>query len=144
MPAWLSAAKLGLLLALSMAAFLWKPLRPLRNFFIVMAAFFSLFALLPRFDFTLPFLQNLFGHSVFDVRMQAEQTGKLAVSVVMIVVLLLFALPVTCALAFRLRLLLIPFFRLVGVRVRRRSWVANIIAALSRAVTTVILWRRLL
>ena len=88
-PAWLPFVKMGLLLALGLAAFIWKPLRPLRNYFIVILAFFGLFALLPKVNFTLPFLQNLFGHNVFDVRMQAEQTGKLAVSFAMIIVLLL-------------------------------------------------------
>ena len=88
-PAWLRFTKMGLLLALGLASFIWKPLRPLRNYFIVMLAFFGLFELLPKINFTLPFLQNLFGHNVFDVRMQAEQTGKLAVSFAMIIILLL-------------------------------------------------------
>jgi hypothetical protein len=39
-------------------------------------------------NFNLPALQALFGNSVFDHRMQAEQTGKLAVSLVMLAVLL--------------------------------------------------------
>ncbi len=88
-PTWLRFIKMGLLLALGLAAFIWKPLRPLRNYFIVMLAFFGLFELLPKINFALPFLQNLFGHNVFDVRMQAEQTGKLAVSFAMIIVMLL-------------------------------------------------------
>ena len=87
-PAWLTFAKMSLLLSLGLAAYLWKPLRPLRNFFIAMFAFFGLFVLLPLANFTLPFLQYLFGHNVFDVRMQAEQTGKLAVSFAMIILLL--------------------------------------------------------
>jgi hypothetical protein len=85
---WLPWAKLGLLVALTLAATAWRPLRPLRNFFILMAAFFGLAELRPRIDFNLPFLQALFGNSVFDTRMQAEQTGKLAVALAMIVVLL--------------------------------------------------------
>ncbi len=52
-----------------------------------MIAFFGLLELVTRINFTLPFLQNLFGASVFDQRMQAEQTGKLAVSVIMILIL---------------------------------------------------------
>lgn len=88
-PAWLIYVKLGLLLVLSLAAFLWKPLRPLRNFFIVMFVFFGLAELRPRINFTWPALQALFGNSVFDQRMQAEQTGKLAISIAMIAALLI-------------------------------------------------------
>ena len=87
-PAWLAFAKMGILLALSLAAFVYKPLRPLRNFFIVMFAFFGLFALLPLVNFSFPALQALFGKNVFDVRMQAEQIGKLTISLAMIIVLL--------------------------------------------------------
>ena len=87
-PAWLTYAKMALLLVLGLTAFVWKPLRPLRNFFIVMLGFFGLFVLLPLVNFSWTFLQALFGGSVFDVRMQAEQTGKLAASVAMIVLLI--------------------------------------------------------
>jgi membrane protease YdiL (CAAX protease family) len=87
-PAWLTDAKLGLLLVLILACFFLKALRPLYNFLLVMFAFFTLFELLPLVNFTLPGLQALFGNSVFDVRMQAEQIGKLAVSIAMILVLL--------------------------------------------------------
>lgn len=87
-PAWLSLFKLGFLLVLVLWALLWKPLRPLRNFFIVMLAFFGLFALRAHINFNWPALQALFGGSVFDARMQAEQTGKLAVSLAMIALLL--------------------------------------------------------
>lgn len=87
-PSWLTPAKMILLLALALAAFGWKALRPLRNYFIVMLAFFGLFELSHRIDFTIPALQSFFGGSVFDVRMQAEQTGKLAVSLAMIGTLL--------------------------------------------------------
>ncbi len=79
---------MGLLLVLGATACVWRPLRPLRGFFIALFAFFGLSELRPRIDFTLPALQALFGSSVFDVRMQAEQTGKLAVSLGMIVTLL--------------------------------------------------------
>jgi len=87
-PHWLTEAKMGLLLILGVSAFFWKPIRPLRNFFLVMFAFFGLMELRLRFNFTFAPLQALFGHSVFDERMQAEQTGKLAVALVMISVLL--------------------------------------------------------
>ena len=54
-----------------------------------MLAFFVLFDARLRFDFTWPALQNLFGKNAFALRMQAEQTGKLVVSLGMIAVLLL-------------------------------------------------------
>jgi hypothetical protein len=87
-PPWLINAKMGLLLIVGVSAFIWKPVRPLRNFFLVMFAFFGLMELRLRFNFTFAGLQALFGHTVFDERMQAEQTGKLAVALVMIIVLL--------------------------------------------------------
>ncbi len=87
-PAWLAEVKMGLLLALILSSFIWKTLRPLFNYLLVMFAFFTLFELLPLVNFTFPALQDLFGNTVFDVRMQAEQTGKVAVSVVMILILL--------------------------------------------------------
>jgi hypothetical protein len=88
-PAWLNYSKMGLLLVLGLTAFAWKPLRPLRDFFIVMFVFFGLVILRPLIHFTWPTLQALFGNSVFDQRMQAEQTGKLAVSIAMIAALLI-------------------------------------------------------
>ena len=81
--------KIGLLLVLSLAAIFWKTLRPLRNFFIMMLVFFGLNVARTRVDFTLPALQSLFGGTLFDARMQAEQTGKLVVSLLMIAALLL-------------------------------------------------------
>lgn len=87
-PVWLTYAKMGLLLILGVSAFIWQPIRPLRNFFLVMFVFFGLMELRVQFNFTLPALQALFGNTVFDERMQAEQTGKLVVALVMIIVLL--------------------------------------------------------
>lgn len=87
-PAWLAYARMGLLLALVLSTFVWKAGRPLRSFFVVMLAFFGLMELRLRFNFTVPALQALFGNTVFDERMQAEQTGKLVVSLAMIGVLL--------------------------------------------------------
>jgi hypothetical protein len=86
-PAWLPGTKIGLLVVMGLAAIIWQPLRPLRNFFVVMIAFFGLTELRPRLDFTLPALQGLFGNTAFDGRMQAEQVGKLAVALVMIALL---------------------------------------------------------
>jgi hypothetical protein len=81
--------KLGLMLVLFLIACVWKPARPLRNFFLVMFAFLTLLGLRPRINFMWPALQAVFGGGVFDQRMQAEQTGKLAVSLVMIALLLM-------------------------------------------------------
>lgn len=89
-PNWLVYGKTGLLLVLFVAALVWKPLRPLQNFFFIMFAFFGLAVLRTRLDFSWPSMQSLFGRNVFDVRMQAEQTGKLVVSLAMIAILLLF------------------------------------------------------
>jgi hypothetical protein len=86
-PAWMLAAKLILLGILAVASYFYKPIKPLHNYFLIMIAFFGLLELSSRINFTIPFLQNLFGANVFDQRMQAEQTGKLAVSVFMILIL---------------------------------------------------------
>lgn len=88
-PAWLPFAKMGLLLVLALSAFIWKPVQPLRNFFLIMFTFFGLMELRLHLNFTWPALQALFGNTVFDERMQAEQSGKLAVSLVMIITLLI-------------------------------------------------------
>ena len=88
-PTWLPSAKMSLLLVLVLSTFIWQPVRPLRNFFLIMFAFFGLMALRPYLDFTWPALQALFGNTVFDARMQAEQVGKLAASLVMIITLLI-------------------------------------------------------
>ena len=87
-PAWLTFVKMGLLLVLGLAAFAWRALRPLHNYFTVMLAFFGLSTLRPLINFTWIPLQALFGGNVFDGRMQAEQTGKLAIALAMIVLLL--------------------------------------------------------
>jgi hypothetical protein len=86
-PAWLWGAKLSLLLTFGLAALIADPLRPLRNYFLIMAAMFGLSELRGRFNFSLSGLQTLFGGSVFDQRMQAEQIGKLAVALAIIATL---------------------------------------------------------
>ena len=86
-PAWLTWLKMGFLTILALTAWFRKELRPLQNFFIALLAFFALSQLRTLFDFSLPALQALFGSSVFDIRMQAEQTGKFAVSLAMIAIL---------------------------------------------------------
>lgn len=85
---WLPYAKMGLMVVLILVSFGWATLKPLRNYFIALLAFFGLNLLRLRLNFTLPALQGLFGNSVFDIRMQAEQTGKLAMSAAMIALLL--------------------------------------------------------
>lgn len=86
-PKWLLAAKLVFLGIMAIASYFYKPIKPLHNFFLIMIAIFGLLELRPRIDFTLPFLQKIFGANVFDQRMQAEQIGKLAVAVLMILIL---------------------------------------------------------
>jgi hypothetical protein len=86
-PIWLGSVRLSFLLLLSLLALIWRPLRPLRSYFLAMLAFYGLAELRGRVDLTWPALQRLFGNTVFDARMQAEQTSKLVVSLLMIVVL---------------------------------------------------------
>lgn len=86
-PIWLVFAKMGVLIVLVLITFLWTSLRPLRNYFILLLAFFGFSELRLHVNFTWPGLQALFGNSVFDIRMQAEQTGKLAVALAMVVTL---------------------------------------------------------
>jgi len=88
-PSWLRFSKMALLLLLGLTASIIPLLKPVRNFSITMFAFFGLFELRPKIDFTWTSLQQLFGSNVFDMRMQAEQTGKFAISIAMILVLLL-------------------------------------------------------
>lgn len=83
----LAFAKMGALMGLAITAIIWKPLRPLRDFLLAMLAFFVLSELCTQLDWTLPWLQNLFGGHAFDARMQAEQTGKLVISALMILML---------------------------------------------------------
>lgn len=91
-PSPLAWVKIGLLLVLALVSLFWPRLRPLRNFFVALLAFFLLFQFFARLNFEIPALQRLLGNSVFDERMQAEQTGKLIVTLGMIAVLLLLGL----------------------------------------------------
>lgn len=88
-PGWLMYTKIGLLVLTVAIAVFWKALRPLLKFFIIMVFFFGLMELRTRLDFTWPALQKLYGQNVFDIRMQAEQTGKLAVTLLIIGILLI-------------------------------------------------------
>lgn len=87
-PVWLHYAKMGLLLVVILASSLQRSLRPLRGFFTAMFSIFGLMAVRSCINFSWPLLQSLFGNSVFDDRMQAEQTGKLAVTAGVLVVLM--------------------------------------------------------
>ena len=88
-PVWLTFSKMGLLLAAGLVAFFWKPLRPLRNFFFALFVFFGLNQIRLSIDFSLPTLRSIFGNNIFDIRMQAEQTGKFMIALVMILILFL-------------------------------------------------------
>jgi hypothetical protein len=79
--------KAGLFALLALVTLLWKPLRPLRNFFIALVLFFVLSRARVLWHFNLPFVQRLFGVSPFVSRMQPEQFGKLAVSLAMLAAL---------------------------------------------------------
>jgi hypothetical protein len=88
-PSWLTVAQLGVLALVFLAGFAVPAVRPLRRFAVVMAAVQLLLAFVPRLEFDWPGLQSLFGDTAFDARMQAEQTGKLVVTSVVLAVLLL-------------------------------------------------------
>jgi hypothetical protein len=88
-PEWLTFAKMSLLLFVALSAFVWMPLRPLLNYCLALFVFFGLSELRPQIDFNVVAVQAIFGSNVFDMRMQAEQTGKLVVSFAMIATLLL-------------------------------------------------------
>lgn len=88
-PAWVVRAKLAAVVVALAGSLVWRPLRPLRRFAVVIGAFIGLTLLLARVDFTWLPLQRLFGGTEFDARMQAEQVGKLAITIGMIAVLLL-------------------------------------------------------
>jgi hypothetical protein len=86
-PAWFVFVKICLLFILTVISFIRKRMRPLLNFFIIMTAFFGFSELRTNVDWTLSAIQGIFGNSVFDNRMQAEQTGKLIESAAMIALL---------------------------------------------------------
>ncbi|MBN2393232.1 MAG: CPBP family intramembrane metalloprotease [Anaerolineae bacterium] len=88
-PAWLSWAKIGLLVVLSAAAFLWKSLRPLRNFLLLLLAIFVSELLVAQLTGS-ALWQGWFGgaDAPFTSSMLGTQLGRFIVSLLMIAVLL--------------------------------------------------------
>jgi membrane protease YdiL (CAAX protease family) len=87
-PSWLTVAQLGVLAAVFLVGLGVPVVRPLRRWAVVMAAVQLLLAFLPRLELEWSGLQSLFGGTVFDARMQSEQTGKLIVTSGVLAVLL--------------------------------------------------------
>ena len=88
-PSWLVFAKMGMLLALIVGWFAWKPLQRLRRCWIILFAFLAFSELRPRIDFNFSPMQSLFGGSALDARMQGEQTSKFTVTLAIIGALLI-------------------------------------------------------
>lgn len=91
-PAWLWAGQVAVATALLVASLLWRPLRRLWRFAIVLLALSILLQVTPLIHLAWPPLQNLWGGSSFDERMQPEQTAKFATSLAMIGLLLILGL----------------------------------------------------
>jgi membrane protease YdiL (CAAX protease family) len=87
-PGWLIGVQLGVLAGLLLGSVAWPVLRPLRRFAVVMIAFLVVLNLPNWMDLSWMPLQRVFGATPFDTRMQAEQTEKLLVTLVIIGVLL--------------------------------------------------------
>lgn len=87
-PSWWRMVTGGGLVVMALATVVVPRLRPLRDFVLVMAMFVVLMALVPRIRLTVAELDSVLGGSVLDVRMRAEQLGKVAVALVMVSVLL--------------------------------------------------------
>lgn len=91
-PGWLPLVQIGTAVTLLVVGTFWAPLRPLRRFAVVMAVLPILLELASRADWDWPAAQQLLGATAFDARMQAEQTGKLAVALAMIGILMILGL----------------------------------------------------
>ncbi|MFN2151824.1 MAG: hypothetical protein ACK2T5_09540, partial [Anaerolineales bacterium] len=87
---WLIWTRVAILIVLFVLTFFCAPIRPLRAFIALWLVMFAAFQVSDRINFTLPFLQNLLGGSAFVRKMQPEQFGKLAVSLLVILALILF------------------------------------------------------
>ncbi|HOU13634.1 MAG TPA: CPBP family intramembrane metalloprotease [Anaerolineae bacterium] len=88
-PAWLPWAKIGLAAVLAAAAFFWKPLRPLCNFFLILLAIFVIEELVSRLTDS-ALWQGWFDGpgAAFTMSMLDIQLGRLIVSLLVIAVLL--------------------------------------------------------
>jgi hypothetical protein len=88
MPDWLSWAKIGLLTVLAAAAFFWRPLRPLRNYFLLLLAIFVSETLVGLLTSS-ALWRGWFGGSSapFTTSMLGAQLSRLIVSLLMIGVL---------------------------------------------------------
>lgn len=87
-PGWLVVAQGGIVALLVVVAILVPRLRPLWRYGVSAGALIAFSWAATLVDWNVPALQGLLGGSAFDARMQAEQTGKLAVTFGMIAVLL--------------------------------------------------------
>jgi hypothetical protein len=87
---WLIWTRVAILIVLFVLSFFCAPIRPLRAFTALWLVMFAAFQVSDRMNFTLLFLQNLLGGSTFVRKMQPEQFGKLAVSLLVILALILF------------------------------------------------------
>lgn len=89
-PSWLNWTKIAFLFALVLLSFGWQLLRPLRNYFVVLALIYLAPELLYRLT-RLDWWQQQFNYSgaTFTVTMLSEQSIRLAISLVMIACLLL-------------------------------------------------------
>ncbi|MFZ5916501.1 MAG: CPBP family intramembrane glutamic endopeptidase [Chloroflexota bacterium] len=86
---WLFGVKVALLAVLVVITFFWKPIRPLRNFILLLLVIYLAEELIARLT-ALPFWQGWFGRlgAPFTVSMLGIQLGRLLVSLLLIGVLL--------------------------------------------------------
>ncbi len=91
-PAWLSIAQIAVPVILFVVTLASVRMRPLWRFSLVTCLLLVLIGAMPAVNLTLPWLQTVFGATVFDARMQAEQTVKLVAAMLMIAALLLLGL----------------------------------------------------
>lgn len=91
-PPWLVPAQVGIPIALFLGTVAFRRLRPLWRFSLVMCLLLVVINAMQLMDLSIQPLQALFGDTVFDERMQAEQIGKLVVALLMIGALLLLGL----------------------------------------------------
>ncbi len=86
-PAWLAGGKIAVLVMLAAAALFWRPLRPLRNFFLLLLAIFVAESLIGRLTGS-ALWQGWFNRAAFSSNMLGIQLGRLLVSLLMIAALL--------------------------------------------------------